>query len=94
MPRHTQGMASMIRRLILSGYLIAAGGFAQAQTAPQLPPPEKTDPAALQLMQGFPPAPEKTVTLGSVLRVPANSRWCMSAIMQVCSRSGRTSSGR
>jgi CubicO group peptidase (beta-lactamase class C family) len=68
-------MANMLRRIVLSGYLIAAGGFAQAQTAPQLPPPEKTDPAALQMMQGFPPPPEKTVTLGSVLRVPANSRW-------------------
>jgi CubicO group peptidase (beta-lactamase class C family) len=53
--------------------MISVGAAAQAQ--PQLPPPEKTDPVGQQLMQGFPPPPDKVVTLGSVLRVPANSRW-------------------
>lgn len=65
----------MTRRYLATALLIGLGGPAQAQTAPQLPPPEKTDPAALQLMQGFPPPPDKTVTLGTVLRVPANARW-------------------
>ena len=65
----------MTRRYHAIAFLIGHGGAAQAQTPPQLPPPEKTDPVALQLMQGFPPPPEKTVTLGTVLRVPANARW-------------------
>ncbi|WP_343624754.1 MULTISPECIES: serine hydrolase domain-containing protein [Roseateles] len=46
----------------------------EAQPKPQLPPPEATDPVALQLMQGFPPAPEKTVRLANVLQFP-NARW-------------------
>ena len=47
---------------------------AHAQPAQQLPAPESTDPVALQLMQGFPPPPDKTVRLASVLRFP-NGRW-------------------
>jgi CubicO group peptidase (beta-lactamase class C family) len=39
-----------------------------------LPPPEKTDPVALGLMQGFPPPPDKTVTFSNVLK-GANGRW-------------------
>ena len=46
----------------------------EAQPKPQLPPPEATDPVALQLMQGFPPAPEKTVRLANELQFP-NARW-------------------
>ena len=57
----------MIRQLLATALLIGVGGTAHAQTAPQLPPPEKTDPVALQLMQGFPPPPDKVVTLGTVL---------------------------
>jgi CubicO group peptidase (beta-lactamase class C family) len=55
--------------------MIVIGGSAYAQSAPQLPPPEKTDPVALQLMQGFPPPPDKLVVLGNVLRIPSNLRW-------------------
>jgi CubicO group peptidase (beta-lactamase class C family) len=65
----------MLRQFLATLTVIGFGAAAQAQTAPQLPPPEKTDPVAQQLMQGFPPPPDKIVTLGSVLRVPANSRW-------------------
>jgi len=50
--------------------LIAATAHAQ----PQLPPPQATDPVALQIMQGFPPAPDKTVRLANVLQYP-NARW-------------------
>jgi CubicO group peptidase (beta-lactamase class C family) len=39
-----------------------------------LPSPEATDPVKLELMQGFPPPPEKVVRLGSLLRFP-NGRW-------------------
>lgn len=40
----------------------------------KLPPPEQTDPVALGIMKGFPPPPEKIVTLGNLLKYP-NSRW-------------------
>src|SRR5687768_10920306 len=40
--------------------LHAAASMAQA---PQLPPPEATDPVKLELMKGFPPPPDKTVKL-------------------------------
>ena len=46
---------------------------AQAQ-APQLPPPDTTDPVALEIMKGFPPPPDKQVRLANVLRYP-NARW-------------------
>ncbi|MES2536023.1 MAG: serine hydrolase [Pseudomonadota bacterium] len=39
-----------------------------------LPPPENTDPVALEIMKGFPPPPEKIVTLGNLLKFP-NGRW-------------------
>jgi CubicO group peptidase (beta-lactamase class C family) len=67
-------MASMIRQLLATALLLGVGGAAHAQTAPQLPPPEKTDPVVLQLMQGFPPPPDKVITLGTVLK-PPNGRW-------------------
>lgn len=40
----------------------------------KLPPPEQTDPVALTIMKGFPPPPEKIVTLENLLKYP-NSRW-------------------
>ena len=52
-------------------FLSASAVLAQA---PPLPAPEATDPVKLELMKGFPPAPEKTVKLSSVLRFP-NGRW-------------------
>ncbi len=44
--------------------------------APQLPPPDATDPVALKLMQGFPPAPDKVVRLANILKYP-NARWAL-----------------
>jgi hypothetical protein len=52
-------------------FLSASASMAQA---PQPPPPEATDPVKLELMKGFPPAPEKTIRLASVLKFP-NGRW-------------------
>lgn len=55
--------------------VIGLSCVASAQTPQvQLPPPEKTDPVALGLMQGFPPPPDKTVTFSNVLK-GANGRW-------------------
>ncbi len=51
--------------------LIATSSTAQV---PQLPPPENTDPVALEIMKGFPPQSEKIVTLGNLLKYP-NGRW-------------------
>jgi CubicO group peptidase (beta-lactamase class C family) len=53
--------------------LILAASASLAQ-APAFPPPEATDPVKLELMKGFPPAPDKTVKLASVLKFP-NGRW-------------------
>ena len=50
---------------------MAAASHAQA---PQLPPPDATYPATLQLMQGFPPPPDKVVRLANILKYP-NVRW-------------------
>lgn len=44
-----------------------------AQERP-LPPPENTDPVALEIMKGFPPPPDKIVNLGNLLKYP-NGRW-------------------
>lgn len=52
--------------------LIASASAVIAQ--PALPSPEATDPLKLELMQGFPPPPDKVVRLGSLLRFP-NGRW-------------------
>lgn len=57
--------------LVLPLLLLAGSGHAQA---PALPPPAATDPVALGLMQGFPPPPDKTVTLANLLR-PTFTRW-------------------
>ena len=46
--------------------------------APQLPPPEATHPVPLQLMQGFPPPPDKIVRLANILKYP-NVRWAAQA---------------
>lgn len=58
---------AVVSALILSGSAVLA-------QAPSLPAPEATDPVKLELMKGFPPAPDKTVRLSSVLRFP-NGRW-------------------
>lgn len=54
-----------------AAFCMASASLAQA---PQLPPPDATDPAALQLMHGFPPPPGKIVRLANVLQYP-NVRW-------------------
>src|SRR5690349_6439719 len=51
--------------------MFAINAYAQQ---PQLPPPDNTDPVALAIMKGFPPPPEKVVSLGNLLKYP-NSRW-------------------
>ncbi|ARB47534.1 serine hydrolase domain-containing protein [Alloalcanivorax xenomutans] len=43
---------------------------------PQLPPPESTTLSKLQLMQGFPPPPDKLVTQANFNRFP-NGRWAL-----------------
>ncbi|HYE70820.1 MAG TPA: serine hydrolase [Aquabacterium sp.] len=57
----------------IAGALILCASAALAQ-APPLPNPASTDPVDLEIMKGFPPAPDKTVRLGSVLKFP-NGRW-------------------
>jgi CubicO group peptidase (beta-lactamase class C family) len=59
--------------IAVASALIVSASAVLAQTPP-LPAPEATDPVKLELMKGFPPAPEKTVKLSSVLRFP-NGRW-------------------
>jgi len=57
--------------------VIAIGVQARAmadEAAIALPPPERTDPVTLGLMQGFPPPPDKVVTLANTLKFP-NGRW-------------------
>ena len=62
-------------RLAILAAALAATTAAWAQ-APQLPPPEASDPVALGIMQGFPPAADKTVRLANILKYP-NTRWAM-----------------
>ncbi|UUZ76515.1 hypothetical protein LP414_02055 [Polaromonas sp. P1(28)-13] len=52
-------------------FCLASASHAQA---PQLPPPESTDPVGLELMKGFPSPPDKIVRLATVLKYP-NARW-------------------
>jgi CubicO group peptidase (beta-lactamase class C family) len=61
------------RALAVASAFILSASAVLAQ-APPLPAPEATDPVKLELMKGFPPAPEKTVKLSSVLKFP-NGRW-------------------
>ncbi|MES2942869.1 MAG: serine hydrolase, partial [Pseudomonadota bacterium] len=64
-------------RLTFRLVLVAAALFAAAAVhsqAPQLPAPETTDPVTLGTMQGFPPVPDKTVRLATLLKYP-NIRW-------------------
>src|SRR6185436_17897507 len=65
-----------MRRLGHSLALLASLSTAAAaqDSRPQLPPPEATDPVALGIMKGFPPPPDKVVTLANVLKFP-NGRW-------------------
>jgi CubicO group peptidase (beta-lactamase class C family) len=65
----------------LAGVLLLAAGGALAQ-APQLPPPVATDPVELGLMQGFPPPPDKTIRLATVLKFP-NHRWAFHHMRQL-----------
>lgn len=60
---------------IASAALLTLAPPARAQ-APQLPPPDATDPVALQLMQGFPPPADKQVRLANILKYP-NARWAL-----------------
>lgn len=67
----------MIRRTLSTTLAPAALALALAAGAgaqPALPTPQATDPVALQLMQGFPPAPGKAVQLANLLKFP-NPRW-------------------
>lgn len=57
--------------LVAAVFCLASASHAQA---PQLPPPESTDPVALELMTGFPSPPDKIVRLATVLKYP-NARW-------------------
>jgi CubicO group peptidase (beta-lactamase class C family) len=59
-------------RAIAAVALIVSTSAVIAQ--PALPSPEATDPVKLELMQGFPPPPDKVVRLGSLLKFP-NGRW-------------------
>lgn len=61
-----------LREFAVAVSLIISASVALAQ-APQ-PTPEATDPVKLELMQGFPPPPEKVVRLATLLR-PSNGRW-------------------
>lgn len=61
------------RAVALAAALLLTASASMAQ-APQAPPPEATDPVKLDLMKGFPPAPDKVVKLSTVLKFP-NGRW-------------------
>jgi CubicO group peptidase (beta-lactamase class C family) len=61
-----------LRHVAIAAALILIGSAAMAQAS--VPPPEATDPVKLELMQGFPPPPDKVVRLATLLR-PPNSRW-------------------
>ncbi len=61
-------------RAVAIAFALILGSSASLAQAPQPPSPEGTDPVKLQLMQGFPPSPEKIVRLATVLRFP-NGRW-------------------
>ncbi len=65
----------------LVGGMLAIATAAEAQ-GPRLPPAENTDPVELGIMQGFPPAPDKIVTLQSALKFP-NNRWGWHNIRQL-----------
>ena len=65
--------------ILLAGIAVTA----MAQDAkPQLPPPHETDPVVLGLMQGFPPPPDKIVTLANTLKYP-NGRWAFQHLREL-----------
>nr|WP_251011211.1 serine hydrolase [Variovorax paradoxus] len=66
-------LSNPYRAIALAAALTLSASASLAQ-APQFPPPEATDPVKLELMKGFPPAPDKTVRLATVLKFP-NGRW-------------------
>lgn len=61
------------RALAITVALMLGAATSLAQT-PQPPPPEATDPVRLEIMKGFPPPPDKTVKLSTLLNFP-NGRW-------------------
>ena len=70
LPRH---LTRSLPTVALACTLLSAALPIRAQ-APQLPPPESTNPVTLQLMQGSPPPPDKIVRLANILKYP-NVRW-------------------
>jgi len=69
----TQQSLKQRRALAISVALMLSASASLAQ-APQPPSPADTDPVKLELMKGFPPPPDKTVKLSTVLKFP-NGRW-------------------
>lgn len=69
----------MTFKLVALAVATATCGIAFAQTPRALPDPATTDPRALGWMQGFPPAPDKTIRFGdgSYLVFP-RTRWTFS----------------
>ncbi|UUZ64094.1 hypothetical protein LP417_02020 [Polaromonas sp. P1-6] len=65
-------MPTFSRSVLQSTFAAAVFCLASASHAqdPQLPPPESTDPVALELMKGFPSPPDKIVRLATVLKYP------------------------
>jgi CubicO group peptidase (beta-lactamase class C family) len=68
-----QNPSNPLRAIAVASALIVSASLSLAQ-APVFPPPEAVDPVKLELMKGFPPAADKTVKLGTVLKFP-NGRW-------------------
>jgi len=63
-------MMGVVCTAIIVCMLLSSEVFAQWK----MPPPEKSDPVILGMMEGFPPSPDKTVTREKLLRFPAQ-RW-------------------
>jgi len=68
-------------RTIVAAALLFLMSTSHGQT-PALPRPDATDPVALKLMQGFPPPPDKTVRLATVLKYP-NARWAFQHMREI-----------
>ena len=70
----TMPYPSTRRRAVAVAAALILGASASLAQAPQPALPENTDPVKLELMKGFPPPPEKTVRLSTLLKFP-NGRW-------------------